>query len=121
MFVVYFLFPYKANRLFTQTHNCNSSYCSCNSIQLHNNKKTILLIKFNQRDDTFNGIYLYYATLHVSGICPSSGVCKEITITICVLLCIQIMFGGRARLQFYRGCGYMVSWICGLFFGMLFP
>jgi hypothetical protein len=54
------------------------------------------LIEVNQQDNTFDGIYLYYATLHVSGICPSSGVYKEITITICVILCIQIMVGGTS-------------------------
>jgi hypothetical protein len=61
------------------------------------------LIEVNQQDDTFDGIYLYYATLHVSGICPSSGVYKEITI--CVMSVYRLYLGERARLQFYRGCG----------------
>jgi hypothetical protein len=41
IFVVYFLFSYKASSLFTQAHKCNSRYCSFHSTLLNN--KNILI------------------------------------------------------------------------------
>ena len=44
LFVAYFPFSYKASSLFTQAHNCNSSYCSSHYIQLRNKNILIRLL-----------------------------------------------------------------------------
>jgi hypothetical protein len=64
------------------------------------------LIEVNQRDDNFDGVYLYYATLHVSAICPSSAVYKEITI--CVISGYRLYVWGNEIV--YNFTGVVVNW-----------
>jgi hypothetical protein len=67
----------------------------------------IYLINVSQRDDTVDGIYLYFITLHVSGICPSSGVyLRKLQYVISVY---RLYVWGTSSFTLLWGCGSVVS------------